>query len=335
MKAIIPVAGIDNKLRPHTHTQPKALVPVAGKPILAHIVDTLIEGGIQEFVFITGYLGDKVESFVKRNYAESKIAFHFVRQEPREGIGHALWCAKEFLGGQEPLLIMLGDTILNLDFKSFLEGQYSMLGSNKVSVPGNFGVVEINAEGFVKKMVEKPKIPKSNLAMVGIYKIMNPPLLLESLKHITSNEIKTHGEYQLTDILMYMINKGDQFKTFNVDNWYDCGKKESLLAANAIMLSRSEYQQSPIPKFNKTIIIPPVSIGKNCKIGNSIIGPNVAIGDNSVIAYSIIKNTIIGSFSELNSTILNDSIIGNDSSLKGLSHSLNIGDNAEIHFSDK
>lgn len=335
MKAIIPVAGIDNKLRPHTHTQPKALVPVAGKPILAHIVDTLIEGGIQEFVFITGYLGDKVESFVKKNYAESNIVYYFVRQEPREGIGHALWCAKDFLGGEEPLLIMLGDTILNLDFKGFLDDQYSMLGTNKVSVPGNFGVVEIDAEGFVKKLVEKPKIPKSNLAMVGIYKIMNPPLLLESLKYITSNEIKTHGEYQLTDILMYMINKGDHFKTFSVDNWYDCGKKESLLAANAIMLSRLEYQQSPIPKFNKTIIIPPVSIGQNCKISNSIIGPNVAIGDNSVIAYSIIKNTIIGSFSELNSTILNDSIIGNDSSLKGLSHSLNIGDNAEINFSDK
>lgn len=335
MKAIIPVAGIDNKLRPHTHTQPKALVPIAGKPILAHIVDTLIDGGVVEFVFVTGYLGDKIESFVKNTYGKSKIKYHFVRQEPREGIGHALWCAKDFLGGTAPLLIMLGDTILNLNFKLFLEDKYSMLGTNKVGVPGNFGVVEIDSEGFVKKLVEKPKIPKSNLAMVGIYKIMNPPLLLESLQYITSHKLKTHGEYQLTDILMYMIEKGDQFKTYNVDNWYDCGKKESLLAANAIMLSRAEFQHARVPKFTKTIIIPPVSIGDNCKISNAIIGPNVAIGDNSTIAYSIIKNTIIGSFSELNSTILTDSIIGNDSSLNGLSHSLNIGDNAEINFSDK
>lgn len=335
MKAIIPIAGIDIKIRPQTHTQPKALVPVAGKPILAHIVDTLIEGGIKEFVFITGYLGEKVESFVKQEYNDKNVAYSFVRQEQREGIGHALWCAKDHLAGNEPILIMLGDTILNLDLKKFLADEYSMLGTNKVTIPGNFGVVEIDEEGFVRKLVEKPKIPKSNLAMVGIYKIMNPALLRESLKYITSNKIKTYGAYQLTDILMYMIKKGEKFRTFGVDNWYDCGKKESLLAANVIMLNRKEFQQYPIPKYPKTIIIPPVSIGKNCKISNSVIGPHVAIGENSNIAYSIVKNSIVGSFSELNNIILADSIIGNDTNLKGLSHSLNIGDNAEINFSDK
>ncbi len=335
MKAIIPVAGIDNKLRPHTHTQPKGLIPVAGKPIIAHIVDNLMLGGISDFVFITGYLGDKIESFIKENYANKNIRYQFVRQEPREGIGHALWCAKEHLIGEGPIIIMLGDTILNLDLTSFLNDGYSNLGTNKVSIPGNFGVVEVDDQGFVRKLVEKPKIPKSNLAMVGIYKIMNPALLVESLNYITSNEIKTYGEYQLTDILAYMIEKGEQFKTFSVDNWYDCGKKESLLAANAIMLGRSDQQQTVNKRHQKTIIIPPVSIGKNCTITNSIIGPNVAIGDNSVISYSIIKNTIIGSYSGLNSIILNDSIIGNDTSLMGLSHSLNIGDNAEINFSDK
>lgn len=335
MKAIIPVAGIDNKLRPHTHTQPKGLIPVAGKPIIAHIVDNLTAGGVLDFVFITGYLGDKIEAFIKENYYGNKIRYNFVRQEPREGIGHALWCAKDYLVGEEPIIVMLGDTILNLDLRSFLNDEYSKLGTNKVSVPGNFGVVEIDHAGFVKKLVEKPKMPKSNLAMVGIYKIMNPTLLMESLDYITSHEIKTYGEYQLTDILMYMIEKGEQFKTFSVDNWYDCGKKESLLAANAIMLGRSDFQQLTTPKHYKTIIIPPVSIGKNCTISNSIIGPNVAIGDNSVIAYSVIKNTIIGSYSSLHNIILNDSVIGNDTSLMGMGQSLNIGDNAEINFSDR
>ena len=335
MKAIIPVAGIGTKLRPHTHTQPKALVPIAGKPILSHIVDTLIEGGLRDFVFITGYLGNKVESFIEEAYVNADITFHFVRQEPREGIGHALWCARDQLKGKEPLMIMLGDTILNLDLSAFLREQYSVLGISKVDVPRNFGVVEVDDAGFVKKLVEKPKIPKSNLAMVGIYKIVNPLLLLEGIEYIIGNKIKTHDEYQLTDILTYMIERGEKMKTLTVANWYDCGKKESLLEANAIMLGRPEFKQSFLPEFPKTIIIPPVSIGKNCLITNSVIGPNVAIGDNSTITYSIVKNTIIGSYSELQSTVLDNSIIGNDTTLKGLGQSLNIGDNAEINFSDQ
>jgi len=175
MKALIPVAGIGAKLRPHTYTQTRALVPIAGKPILAHIVDTLIAGGIKEFVFITGYLGSKTELFLKKHYQNSDISISFVRQEPREGIGHALWCAREHLNENEEIVIMLGDTILNLDLKQFLQQEHSVVGTHKVDTPSNFGVVEVNEEGFVKKLVEKPKIPKSNLAMVGIYKIANPP----------------------------------------------------------------------------------------------------------------------------------------------------------------
>lgn len=333
MKAIIPVAGIGIRLRPHTHTQPKALVPIAGKPILAHIVDTLICGGIKEFVFITGYLGSKIEAFIFSNYNASDLKINFVVQEPREGIGHALWSAKKHIKGEKEILIMLGDTILNLDLRGFLASEKTVLGINKVGTPGNFGVAEVGKEGLIKKVVEKPKIPKSNMAMVGIYKITNPDLLVEGIDYIIQNEIKTLGEYQLTDALMYMINKGEEMITMDVTNWYDCGKKESLLEANAIMLNRPEFRNVKNLDYPKTIIIPPVSIGKNCKISSSIIGPNVAIGDNTIISYSIIKNTIVGSFSELQSTVLNSSIIGNDTSLKGLSQSLNIGDNTEINFS--
>lgn len=335
MKAIIPVAGIGTKLRPHTYTQTRALVPIAGKPILAHIVDTLIAGGIKEYVFITGYLGSKTEIFIKEQYKGSDIKIHFVRQEPREGIGHALWCAREHLLDNEEIIIMLGDTILNLNLANFLKVENTVLGTSKVSIPGNFGVVEIDEEGVVKKLVEKPKIPKSNLAMVGIYKIVNPVLFREGINYIHSNQVKTHGEYQLTDVLTYMIEHGEKMTTFNVDNWYDCGKKESLLEANGIMLGLPEFKQIPHKKFPKTVIIPPVSFGEGCKISNAVIGPNVAVGANTTIAYSIVKNSIIGSFSELQSTVLNNSIIGNDTTLKGLSQSLNIGDNAEVNFSDK
>lgn len=335
MKVIIPVAGLGTKLRPQTHTQPKALIPVAGKPILAHIIDMLMEGGLDDFIFITDYQRTKIEAFVKEEYGARGINISFVRQEPREGIGHAIWCAREFLKDDQELLIMLGDTILNLDLKAFLNEKQNILGTSKVPNPGSFGVVEINKEGYVAKLVEKPKIPKSNLAMVGIYKIVNSALFREGLEYITLNQVKTYGEYQLTDILMYMINRGEKFRTQNVDNWYDCGKKDSLLAANAIMLGRPDFHQTKTPKFPGTIIVPPVSIGNNCTIKNSIIGPHVAIGDNSTLSSSIIKNSIIGAFSEIQSIVLGNSIIGNDTTLKGISQSLNIGDNAEVNFSDK
>jgi glucose-1-phosphate thymidylyltransferase len=333
MRVIIPVAGIGTNLRPHTHTQPKALVPVAGKPILGHIIDNFIEGGIKDFVFIIGYLGSKIQSFIHTNYDDKEILINFVIQQPREGIGHAVYTARNFIKDQKEIMIMLGDTILDLDLKKLINSDISVLGVMKVDNPGDFGVAELNKFYFIKKLIEKPKIPKSNLALVGIYKINNTELLVEATDYIIKNNIKTLGEYQLTDILMHMINKGEKMTTVNVDNWYDCGKKESLLTANSILLGRPEFKKNTNYKFPKTIIIPPVSIGANCRINNSIVGPNVAIGENSVLAYAIVKDTIVGSFSELNSVVLNNSIIGNDTTLKGLSQSLNIGDNTEISFS--
>ncbi|MDN5201579.1 sugar phosphate nucleotidyltransferase [Fulvivirgaceae bacterium BMA10] len=331
MKAVIPVAGIGSRLRPHTHTQPKALVPVAGKPILSHIVDPLIEVGIKDFLFIVGYMGNKVEEFISSYYAESNVKVDFILQEPREGTAHALWLAKEKFRNEKEVLIALGDTIIDIDLEKLLSSEFSVLGVKKVDIPGNFGIAEINKEGFIERLVEKPKIPKSNMALIGIYKISNPEELAQAVEHIVEAQIKTLGEYQLTDALMHMINNGEKMTTLSVDNWFDCGRKESLLEANAILMSRPEFKSSELD-LHKTILVPPVSIGKNCKISNSIIGPNVAIGDNTKISYSIIKNTIVGSFSELQSAVLHNSIIGSDTTMKGLSHSLNIGDNTEINF---
>lgn len=334
MKAIIPVAGVGTRLRPHTHTQPKALVPVAGKAILLHIVDMLIENDVKDFVFIVGYLGDKIKKFILSHYQEQGLNIEFVVQEPREGIGHALYIARETYRNEQNVLIILGDTIVQLNLSEFMESKHSALGVRKVSTPGQFGIAEVNAKGFIRKVVEKPKIPKSNLALVGFYKISDPPKLIEALEHIIENQMKTLGEYQLTDALMYMIQEGHLMKTMPVDTWFDCGKRESLLDANAILLSR-QYKETPSQKkYPNTIIIPPVSIGKNCKITNSIIGPNVAIGEETVVTYSIVEDTIVGSFSELKNVMLNHSLIGNDTRLLGLSQRLNIGDNTEINFSE-
>ncbi|TAE67427.1 MAG: glucose-1-phosphate thymidylyltransferase [Bacteroidetes bacterium] len=332
MKVIIPVAGAGTRLRPHTHTQPKVLVPVAGKPILGHIIDYLIEGGITDFVFILGYLGDKIEEFVINNY-QHKINIDCIEQEPREGSAHAIWVAKDVLKEEEEFLIFFGDSIVNLDLKKIIEAENTSVGVKKVNNPVRFGIAEANHETLqVLKVIEKPKIPKSNLALVGVYKIKNTSLFFETLAQLLDKNIKTNNEYQLTDVLMMLIEKGHFIQAIHVDNWFDCGRKETLLEANAILLNNAKNKNPIQHQFKHTILIPPVSIGENCKIENSIIGPNVAIGENSVLKNTIVTHSIIGAYSALEDVILTASVIGNDTSLTGLVQSLNVGDDTELNF---
>lgn len=329
MKAIIPVAGIGSKLRPHTHTQPKALVPVAGKPILSHIVDKLVSTGVKDFIFIIGYLGDKIEEYIKSSYPELRTSF--VLQDPREGTGHAVWLTKDLIDTNEEVIIALGDTIFDIDLKEVITASGSLLGVKKVLDPRNFGVAELDESGIIRHVIEKPPIPKSNLALVGIYKIKETKQLFEALDHLISENSRTQGEYHLTDAIMLMISKGVIFKTFPVENWYDCGVKDNLLETNAMLLKKN-CKAVDSSKFANTIIIPPVSIADSCQISNSIIGPNVSIGENTIINYSILKDCIIGAYSELENAVLHHSVIGSDASLHGLSQSLNLGDSTEIDF---
>jgi glucose-1-phosphate thymidylyltransferase len=330
MKAIIPVAGIGSRLRPHTHTQPKALVPVAGKPILGHIIDSLSEVGIKDFIFVIGYLGDKIQSYITEKYPH--LHNEFVVQAQKEGIGHAIWTAKDLIQPNDEILIVLGDTIFDVDLASVLDLPCSAVGVRKVEDPSNFGVVESDDDGYITHLVEKPTIPKSNMAMVGLYKIKEASALMNALDYNIQHDIRTYNEFQLTDGLMHMIEHGSKIKTFKVEDWYDCGRKEVLLSTNAMLLSR---EKNPVTTFDfpNTIIIQPVNIPANCRIQNSIIGPNVSIGENTYVDHSIIKNSIIGSFSQLEDVVLFDSLIGNDASLKGLSQSLNLGDSTAISFS--
>ena len=329
MKAIIPVAGIGTRLRPHTHTQPKSLIPVAGKPILAHIVDQLVINGITEFVFIIGYLGDKIEEYITRNYSE--INAQFIIQTTGKGTGHAIWLAKEAIAN-EPVLIIFGDTICEVDWDKIIQSPVSLLGVKKVDDPRQFGVAEMNAEGKIVRLVEKPAIPKSNLALVGIYKIIETKLMMDCIINNIENNLKTQGEFHLTDALMCMITKGNVFEAINVDSWFDCGKKEILLQTNELLLKRGNFQKVNPDLVENSIIIPPVFIGIGSKVKNSIIGPNVSIGENALVESSIIKESIIGPFAELYNSVLSNSLIGNDAYLQGTVHSLNLGDSAEINF---
>jgi glucose-1-phosphate thymidylyltransferase len=329
MKAIIPVAGAGTKLRPHTYTQPKALIPIAGKTILSYIIDQLYEAGINEFIFIVGYLGDKIQEYVKQQYPH--LNTHFVYQNERHGTGHAIELTKNIINNDE-VFVALGDTICEYDVKEVIESPHNMLGVKKVDDPRNFGVASINEAGKIENVVEKPEIPKSNMALVGLYKIKESHLLFECLSQIFHEKITTQGEYNLTDALACMIKRGVEFRSFKVKNWFDCGKKESLLESNATLLKKFGGNVENGHNYQDTIIIPPVSIADGCSIVNSIIGPNVAIGANTIIENSIVRDSIIGSYTNLYEVVLDNSLIGSDASVKGLSRSLNIGDNTEIDF---
>lgn len=331
MKAIIPVAGAGTRLRPLTYTQPKPLIPVAGKPIISFIIDQLVEVGVREFVFIIGYLGEKIKDYVEQAYPD--LTKEFVTQEERFGSAHAIWTARAAWKNADEVIIFFGDIIVDVDFQKVMDFPGSCLGVKKVTDPREFGVVEYGEDNVVNRVVEKPKIPKSDMAMVGFYKIKEVSILCEALDFNIKNQIRTEEEYPLTDALMRMIEKGVQLRTITVDNWFNCGKREVLLQTNAILLDREGYASADLPEFDSAIIIHPVSIGADCQIVNSIIGPHVTIGNNAKINNAIVKDSIIGNYASLREVILHHSVVGNDTAITGMKHSLNIGDNTEIDFS--
>ncbi|MDP4132094.1 MAG: nucleotidyltransferase family protein, partial [Bacteroidota bacterium] len=217
MKAIIPVAGAGTKLRPHTYTQPKALIPLAGKTILSIIVDQLLEAGINEFIFIVGYLGTKIQDYVNDKYPGLNMRFVF--QNERQGIGHAILLTRDLVGDDE-IFIVLGDTICEYEIRPVVERDVSTLGVKRVDDPRNFGVAEIEEDGFISRVVEKPQIPKSNMALVGFYYIRETAKLMEALDYIIKNDLRNTNEFYLTDAIMKMIKDGVKFKGGKVDSWY-------------------------------------------------------------------------------------------------------------------
>ncbi len=327
MKAIIPVAGAGTKLRPHSYTQPKALIPLAGKTVLSIIIDQMREAGITEFIFIVGYLGDKIRDYVKSKYPE--LQAYYVQQIDRQGVGHAIQIARDVVNNDE-VMVILGDTICEFDVREIVNSDCSMLGVKKVDDPREFGVAEINDKGYIDHVVEKPQIPKSNMALVGIYKIKESSQLFQCLENNFLQGLRSHGEYSLTDALDCMLRMGIKFKPFKVESWFDCGRKETLLESNATLLKKFQRKAESEYDFENTVIIPPVSIGEGCDIRNCIIGPNVTIGESTKMNFSIVRNSIIGSYSNLFDIVLEGSIIGSDTGLRGETRTLNIGDNTNI-----
>ena len=320
MKAVIPAAGIGTRLRPHTLNKPKALLPVAGKPILAHIMDDLTEAGIDGFVLIVGYHGDEVRQWFTRERPDLDITF--VEQTERLGLGHAIWTAREALG-DDAFFCILGDTILKADYSSLLASSNSMIAVREVEDPRRFGVVEMDGDS-VKRFVEKPDNPPSNLAIVGAYLFRDGGALWRSLDKIVTEDIRTRGEYQLTDALQMMVEEGIPFNTVEVTDWYDCGKKETWLQTNRILLERNGEMG------NGEGIVNPCSIAPDAVVTGSTIGPNVSVGPGTVIENCQISDSVIGSGSRLVQCRLDRSLVGDECLLTGVSGEINVGDFSEI-----
>ena len=260
------------------------------------------------------------------------LPISFVQQNERFGTGHAINLTRELVGDDE-VIIVLGDTIAEYDVKEIIDSPVSMLGVKKVDDPRNFGVAEIEDDGSISRVVEKPSIPKSNMALVGVYKIKETGFMFSCLEKLIVTKNRGYEEFSLTDALECMMQHGAKFKSFKVQNWYDCGKKETLLESNATLLKKFGGNISTNHSFENTIIIPPVSIAEGCEIKNSVIGPNVAIGEYTKLNHAIIKDSIIGSYSNLFEIVLSKSLIGSDAEVKGVNRSLNIGDNTAIDLS--
>lgn len=323
MHAVIPVAGVGSRLRPHTYSLPKVLLNVAGKPIIGHILDKIIADGFTQATIIVGFMGDKIKEYVLANYS---ITVDFIDQEERKGLAHAVSLAQETIPN-EPYLIILGDTIFDVDLKPILKSEYTSIGVKYVEDPRRFGITE-QREGFVTKFVEKPEHPTSNFAIVGLYWIKNPVALQESMDELFAKDIKTRGEYQLTDALQLMIERGEKIKTFPVEGWYDCGKPETLLSTNRHLLEQQQGSYS----IGGVVVVPPVYISQHAKITHSVIGPYATIAANTIVEDSVIRNSIVSEEAQVFRSLLDNSIIGNHAAVKGAFKRINVGDSSEIDF---
>ncbi|MBI2428873.1 MAG: NTP transferase domain-containing protein [Ignavibacteriales bacterium] len=323
MRAIIPVAGVGSRLRPHTFTVPKVLLNVAGKPIIGHIMDKIIAEGFDSATIVVGYLGDLIKEYITTNY---KIKVDFVEQEERLGLGHAIYLSRHTIS-KDPILIILGDTVFDVDLKSMIKSEYSTIGVKEVTDPRRFGVAETK-DGFITKLIEKPENPTSNLAIVGLYYIKRPDILIDSLKEMIKRDVRTKNEYQLTDGLQLMIERGEKLTTFGIEGWYDCGKPETLLSTNRHLL----HSTATNGKHDGVVIVPPVYISPSSTVKNSVVGPFATIAEGAVVEDSIVRNSIISEHANVLNALLEDSIIGSNAVVKGGFKRINIGDSSELEY---
>lgn len=333
MKIIIPMAGLGTRMRPHTLTVKKPLIPLAGKPIVQRLVENIsrvLNQPVEEIAFVIGRFGDEVENELKliAENAGAKASIYY--QDVAMGTGHAVWCASESLSGQ--VVVAFADTLFYADF-AIPENADGAIWVQEVNNPESFGVVTTNDEGIINGFVEKPKTFVSNMAIIGIYYFGDGEILQKELQRLIDEDIRGNNEYQLTDALENMRRKGYRFVPGKVREWLDCGNKDATVITNHRVLENEP--QSPVERENvkliNSVVIEPCYIGKSVCIENSVVGPWVSVGDGTRISGSNIANSIIQNNSSLTNTLLRNSMVGNCVSISGKPAELSVGDYNSIH----
>jgi len=323
--AVIPVAGVGTRLRPHTHTLPKVLLHVAGKPILAHILDDLPGLGIRRAVLIVGYMGDRVREYVGAHYPNLEVTY--VEQAEPLGLGHAVSLAGPFAGDGR-VLIILGDTIFEADLKPVLAGGANSIGVKEVQDPRRFGIVERDPDGRVTRLVEKPEQPTSNLAITGIYYFDRGRPLFDALAELQRLDLRTKGEFQLTDAMQLLVSRGELITTFPVEGWYDCGKTETLLETNRVLLGKCDGATA----IAGSLVHPPICIADDAIIENCILGPHVSVAAGAQLRNAVVRDSIINENATVEDIMLESSVVGVNAVVRGGYRRVNVGDSSEVDF---
>ena len=325
MKVIIPLAGKGTRLRPHTHTVPKPMLRVAGKPVMDYVMDDVAKlPDVSQVVYITGHLKETVERHVRATY---KIPGVYVEQKVQDGTAGAVELARPYV--DQPVLIIFVDTIFDADLSVITNSpDDGIIWTKEVEDYQRFGVVVTDANGHMTKIVEKPSTPISKRANIGLYYIKNWKLLYEGIAH-TLRQPANKGEFYLTDAFQYMIEHGAKIRVIDVAGWYDAGKLDTLLGTNRVMLEKGRASR-PARGLRNVEVTEPVRIEEGATVTDCFVGPNVVIGAGSVVTNCTLRDTIIGERSTVAKCILKDSMIGDAVVLEGVTGAVSLGDNAEV-----
>lgn len=327
MKIVIPTAGLGTRLRPHTWSKPKPLVPVAGKPVLGHVLDMFHGLEVDEAVFIIGYLGGQIEEYVREAYPD--LNARFVVQDQMLGQSHAIWLARENLSG--PMLMAFVDTIIETSLSGLGQVEADAIAWVKeVPDPRRFGVADVDENGWVTRLVEKPQDPGNNLAVVGFYYFKQAERLLSAIERQMESGEKLGGEYYLADAINVMLADGLRMRTTEVEVWEDCGKPGPLLDTNRYLLQHGRDNSVQAGDRSGVVIVPPVYVDPSAEIHEAVLGPNVSVGPRVVIERSVLRDSIVDADARIFNSILAESIIGREARVTGRGRALNIGDTAEV-----
>ena len=326
MQVIIPMAGFGKRLRPHTYSRPKPLVNVAGKSVLGHVIDSLKGLDISELLCITGYLGEQIESYVKRNY---HIPARFFEQKVLNGQSPAVYLCKDAVSG--PALVVFVDTLIQADLLPLKEETADLVAFVKpVDDPRRFGVAELGTDGWVRRLREKPDgMEYGNLALVGFYYVREAADMMSAIESQLADDVRTKGEYYLADAFNIMIERGARMRAETVQVWEDCGKPETVLSTNRFLLDHG-FDNSGQAGREQCIIIPPVHVDPSAQIARAVIGPHVTIAADCEIQDAIVRNSIIDEGAHVESALLEGSLIGRDALVREHFFSYNVGDSSAV-----